>query len=89
MSTKEKPELANTKTRALGVLQSDHTLPEEPCQCPYCGFTGSPDLFEHVWTLRLCELVIKHSNLGITPDLQVMSIQDARYLYNWLRRRDD
>ncbi len=88
MSAKEKPELANTNTRAVCVSQSDNTLTIDPCQCPYCGFTGSPDLFEHEWALRLRELVVKHSSLGITPDLQVMNIRDARYLYNWLSRRN-
>jgi len=88
MSTKEKPKLFNTNTRALCVSQSDQTPSEDHCQCPYCGFTGSSDLFEHEWTLRLRELVVKHASLGITPDLQVMNIQDARYLYNWLCRRN-
>lgn len=52
--------------------------------CPFCGrpitsHSGS-------WRQELEELVVKHSHLGIMPDMASLSLVEAWGLYQWLSR---
>ena len=88
MTDKEKPVMAATKTRASQYeqLQSNSTAACGNIQCPNCGFTGSPNLFENGWPDKLLILAAKYSATGAVYDLADMTIEERHGLYLHLSR---
>lgn len=88
MTNKEKPVMAATNTRASQYkqLQSNSTPACGNIQCPNCGFTGLPKLFETDWPNKLLILTTKYSANGAVYDLADMTIEERYGLYLHLSR---
>jgi len=81
MNRKEKPVLAQTKTRAIKTIQANDNPLVDKFQCPHYAFSGNAELFHLSWPDLCYELIIKNSGLGFDTDLHSMSWQELFVLY--------
>ena len=57
---------------------------EEISPCPFCGHTIA--CLNGSWLQELEALVVRHSHLGIAPDIASLSLIEAWGLHQWLIR---